>query len=158
MDQKIRRYLISVSFFISCVVAPVLPVFADEATGGGAPVVVAPGQPAAAATDGSGMATTAAGQPPQPSLLSMALPFIVMIAVMYFLMIRPQQKKMKDHQAMVSSLKDGDDVVTSSGILGKITGMNEKVVTLEVANNVKIKILKSQVNQVVKGAIPDLQS
>jgi preprotein translocase subunit YajC len=88
---------------------------------------------------------------PQQSVMGMALPFVIMLAVMYFLMIRPQQKKMKEHQGMMNSLKDGDEVITSSGIIGTIQGMNDKVVTLEVSKNVQLKVLKSQVNQVLKG-------
>ena len=59
---------------------------------------------------------------------------------------------------MLSALKDGDEVITTSGIIGTIQGMNDKVVTLEVAKNVQFKILKSQVNQVVKGSIQDIKS
>ncbi|MBL7715300.1 MAG: preprotein translocase subunit YajC [Bdellovibrionales bacterium] len=83
-------------------------------------------------------------------------PFAMMFGVIYFLMIRPQQKRLKDQQEMIGALKDGDEVLTASGILGKITGIAEKVVTLEVAQNVRIKILKSQVSQVIKGQIKDL--
>ncbi len=91
-------------------------------------------------------------------MLGMALPFIIMLGIMYFLMIRPQQKRMKEHQNLLSGLKNGDEVITSAGILGTIAGMSEKVVTLEVSKNVQLKVLKSQVNQVVKGPIQDLQA
>ena len=87
----------------------------------------------------------------------MAVPFLIMLGVMYFLMIRPQQKRMKEHQSLMSSLQNGDEVVTSAGIIGTIAGMSDKVVTLEVSKNVQLKILKSQVNQVVKGPIKDIQ-
>ncbi len=97
-----------------------------------------------------------AGIPQQPGLAGMLLPFLAMFGVIYFLMIRPQQKKMKEQQAMLGALKHGDEVVTASGILGKITGITDKVVTVEVADGVKIKILKSQVGQVIKGQIKDL--
>jgi len=133
--------------------------FADETAS--APPVVAPGQPAAvqnvnpATTATTAVATTA--EAPKQSTLGMFLPFIIMLAVMYFIMIRPQQKKMKEHQGMLSALKDGDEVITSSGIIGTIQGMSEKVVTLEVAKNVQMKVLKSQVNTVVKGSITELK-
>ncbi len=146
------------SLLVSLSVAPI--VRADDAPVS-APNVVAPAQPAAvqntnpvAAAPGS----AAAAAPQQPGALGLALPFIVMLGIMYFLMIRPQQKRMKEHQTLVTSLKNGDEVVTSSGILGTIAGMSEKVVTLEVAKNVQIKVLKSQVNQVVKGPIQDIQA
>ena len=74
------------------------------------------------------------------------------------MMIRPQQKKMKEHQGLISALKDGDEVITSSGIIGTIQGMSDRVVTLEVAKNVQLKILKSQVNQVVKGPIQEIKA
>jgi preprotein translocase subunit YajC len=133
--------------------------FADDQSS--APVVVAPAQPAAVQAVNTNAATTtsaAAPAAPQQSLFGMALPFIIMLGVMYFLMIRPQQKKMKEHQGMISALKAGDEVITSSGIIGTIQGMTEKVVTLEVSKNVQIKILKSQVNQVVKGQIQELNA
>jgi preprotein translocase subunit YajC len=130
-----------------------------------APPVIAPGQPAAvqnvnpaATATTATTAVAAAPAAPQQSLLGMAMPFVIMLAVMYFLMIRPQQKKMKEHQGMIGSLKDGDEVITSSGIIGTIQGMSEKVVTLEIAKNVHMKVLKSQVNQVVKGQIQDLNA
>lgn len=94
--------------------------------------------------------------PTQPGLFSMLLPFIAMFAVVYFLMIRPQQKKMKEQQNMLNTLNHGDQVVTASGILGKITGIAEKVVTIEIAENVRVKVLKSQVAQVIKGQIKEL--
>jgi preprotein translocase subunit YajC len=59
---------------------------------------------------------------------------------------------------MITALKHGDEIVTNSGILGKVTGITDKVVTVEVADNVKVKMLKSQVSQVVKGSIKELSS
>jgi len=94
--------------------------------------------------------------PPQPGIGGMLVPFIAMFLVVYFLMIRPQQKKMKEQQAMLSSLQTGDEVITVSGIIGRITGLTEKVVTLEISDGVKIKVLRSHVGQVVKGQIKDL--
>ncbi len=105
---------------------------------------------------GAAVATSAAAS--QPSTLGMIFPFVLMFGVVYFLMIRPQQKKMKEQQALLAALKTGDEVVTSSGLLGKISGIAEKVVTLDLGNNVKVKMLKSQVAQVVKGQINELNS
>jgi preprotein translocase subunit YajC len=132
--------------------------FADDVS---APNVVAPAQPAAAANVGAvntTATTTTAAPAAQPSMLGMALPFVVMLGIMYFLMIRPQQKRMKQHQALLSELKNGDEVVTNAGIIGVIAGMSEKVVTIEISKNVQMKVLKSQVNQVVKGSVPELQA
>ena len=106
----------------------------------------------------SGMAAEGASAPAEsPGIFGMLFPFLLMFGILYFLIIRPQQKRMKNHQALISSLKQGDEVVTSSGILGTIRGLTEKVITLEVADNVKIKVLKSQIAQVVKGQIKDLE-
>ena len=81
----------------------------------------------------------------------MVMPFALMFVVFYFLLIRPQQKKMKEQEQMVSGLQKGDEVVTQSGIFGKIHGITDKVVDLEIANNVRIKILKAQVATTLKG-------
>jgi preprotein translocase subunit YajC len=93
--------------------------------------------------------------PPQSFLMNM-VPMIGIMAVFYFLMIRPQQKKLKEQQSMISKLKQGDDILTSSGILGKVTDVNEKVVTVEVADKVRVRMLKSQVTQVMQGNLKDL--
>ena len=94
--------------------------------------------------------------PAQPGFGGMLVPFLAMFAVVYLLMIRPQQKKLKEQQDMLGALKHGDEVLTASGILGKVTGIAEKVVTVEVADNVRVKMMKSQVSQVIKGNIKDL--
>ena len=88
---------------------------------------------------------------PQPSTLGMMLPFVMMAGVFYFLMIRPQQKKVKDHEVLVNTLQKGEEVITRAGIIGKIHGVAEKFITLEVDQNVRIKILKSQVETVLRG-------
>ncbi|MEO5969131.1 MAG: preprotein translocase subunit YajC [Bdellovibrionia bacterium] len=92
----------------------------------------------------------------QPAGFMAFMPFLLMFGVLYFLILRPQQKKLKDQQQMLTSLKHGDEIVTTSGILGKVTGITDKVVTVEVADNVKVKMLKSQVSQVIKGSVKDL--
>lgn len=89
----------------------------------------------------------------QPSVFEALLPFIVLMVVMYFLMIRPQVKKAKEHQKFVTELKRGDDVVTTSGILGRIEGLTESVVTLEVADGVRLKMLRSQVASSTKSSL-----
>jgi preprotein translocase subunit YajC len=82
---------------------------------------------------GGGSATT--------TLLFMGLLF----AIMYFVMIRPQQKQAKEHRALLSALKKGDDVVTQSGLLGKIYAVTDRIVTLEVANGVRVRVLKTSI-------------
>jgi len=78
------------------------------------------------------------------------LPLVAMFAIFYFLLIRPQQKRAKDHKAMLESVKRGDDVVTSGGVHGKVAGITDDVLTLEVAPNVKIRVQKQAVANVVK--------
>ena len=78
-----------------------------------------------------------------PFLLPLAL-----IVLFYFMILRPQQKRQKDHQAMISAVKRGDTVVLASGILGKVTGVGETEVTVEIAPNVPVKVVKSQLQEV----------
>ncbi len=85
----------------------------------------------------------------QASPFGMLLPMIVIFAAFYFLLIRPQQKKQKAHTALVAALKEGDEVLTAGGILGKITGVSEHYVIVKVAENTEIKMQKSSVAQVV---------
>jgi preprotein translocase subunit YajC len=80
-----------------------------------------------------------------PSALTSLVPIIFMIVVMYFLIIRPQAKKQKAHHGFLANMKRGDQVVTSSGILGTIEGITDQFVTLEIAPDVRIKIMKTQI-------------
>ena len=80
---------------------------------------------------------------------SFLLPMVVIFAAFYFLLIRPQQKKQKAHSALVSGLKEGDEILTAGGMLGKITGVSEHYVVVKIAENTEIKMQKSSVSQVV---------
>lgn len=73
-------------------------------------------------------------------------------AVFYFLLIRPQQKKVKAQQDFLAALQKGDDVVTSGGIYGKITGITDTVVTLEIADNLRIKVARQAISQLPTAA------
>lgn len=97
--------------------------------------------------DSPAMAQAEAGG---PSMLMNFVPFVAMIGVMYFLMIRPQMKKQKEHQNLLSALKRGDEVLTAGGILGRIEGITDKFVTLEISAGVRIKMLRSQVVSLFK--------
>jgi len=77
------------------------------------------------------------------------LPMVIIFAAFYFLLIRPQQKKQKAHTALVSGLKEGDEILTAGGMLGKITGVSEHYVVVKIAENTEIKMQKSSVSQVV---------
>lgn len=68
------------------------------------------------------------------------VPLLLMFAIFYFLLIRPQQKKQKQHRQLLANLKKGDTVVTAGGIHGKITGLTDTVVTLEIAEKVRVKV------------------
>ncbi len=81
----------------------------------------------------------------QPSSFEMFLPFIFIFVIFYFLIIRPQSKRQKEHQKFLSELKRGDEVVTASGILGRVEGITDTVVTVEIADGVKVKMLRTQV-------------
>lgn len=81
----------------------------------------------------------------QPNMFEMFFPFAIVLVVMYFFMIRPQSKKMKEHEAFLKDLKRGDQVITASGILGTVDGFTDHFVTLEIASGVKIKVLRKQI-------------
>ena len=82
--------------------------------------------------------------------LTSFLPLVLMFVVFYFLLIWPQQKKAKAHRQVLANLQKGDNVVTSSGIYGQITGITDTTVTLEIAEKVRIKVSRSAVAGVVK--------
>lgn len=95
----------------------------------------------------------AAGGDMQSSLMSM-LPLVLMFVVLYFVMIRPQMKKAKEHKAMIEALAKGDEVATAGGILGKVTKLGEGFIDIEVANGVEVHLQRSAVVQVLpKGSI-----
>ena len=95
----------------------------------------------------------AAGGDLQSSLMGM-LPLVLMFVVLYFVMIRPQMKKAKDHKAMVESLAKGDEVATAGGILGKVTKLGDSFINIEVASGVEVQLQRSVVVQVLpKGSI-----
>lgn len=82
------------------------------------------------------------------------LPLVAIFAVFYFLLIRPQQKKAKDHRAMTEAVSKGDEVVTAGGTLGKITGLGENFVTVEVASGVEIKVQRASIQALMpKGTV-----
>jgi len=82
------------------------------------------------------------------------LPLIVIFAVFYFMLIRPQMKRAKEHKLLISQLNKGDEVITNGGLLGKITDVSEAFVTLELADNLQIKLQRQAVANVMpKGTI-----
>jgi preprotein translocase subunit YajC len=89
-----------------------------------------------------------------PGGLMSFLPLIVIFAVFYFMLIRPQMKRSKEHKQLVSQLGKGDEVVTNGGLLGRITEVTDSFITLEIADNVQIKLQRQAVTTVMpKGTI-----
>jgi preprotein translocase subunit YajC len=91
----------------------------------------------------------AAPAAPASSPFQMPILMLLMLGVMYFLLIRPQQKRAKEHQNLLAKLGAGDEVVTAGGILGRITEVSDNFLTIEIAEGVRIKVQKSQVSQLV---------
>ena len=100
-------------------------------------------------------AQAAAGASGSVSLIANIMPLVLVFAIMYFLLIRPQQRKMKDHKALVEGLRRGDQVITSGGILGKVVKVNDDgVVEIEIAEGVKVKVIKSTITTVTSKTEP----
>ena len=89
-------------------------------------------------------ATSAAANATQNPIMQFA-PFILVFVIFYFLMLRPQKKKMEEEKQLLESLKAGDEIFTKSGIIGEIKGLTAKIATIETTEGVKIKILRSQI-------------
>ncbi|MFT5504357.1 MAG: preprotein translocase subunit YajC [Gammaproteobacteria bacterium] len=93
----------------------------------------------------------------QGGTLELILPLVLMFGIFYFLLIRPQQKKAKEHKNMVGSIKKGDEIVTTGGILAKVTDSDDNFLTCKISNNVEIKLQSQAVSTVLpKGTIKNL--
>ncbi|GMR01274.1 MAG: preprotein translocase subunit YajC [Gammaproteobacteria bacterium] len=100
-------------------------------------------------------AGTQAANAPQFDPMAMILP-IGLVVLFYFFLIRPQSKRQKEHKQMVKDLQKGEEVITSGGILGKITSVNENFVTLEIAKDVSLNVQKSAIQTIMpKGTIKE---
>ncbi|OWQ90470.1 preprotein translocase subunit YajC [Roseateles aquatilis] len=98
-------------------------------------------------------AQAAGGSDPTGGFLQM-LPLVAVFVVMYFVMIRPQMKRQKEHKALVEALAKGDEVITSGGMLGKVTKLGESYLTVEIAQGVEIQVQRGSVLQVLpKGTV-----
>jgi len=102
----------------------------------------APGAPAGSPAGAPAM--------PAPNPVTAIFPFILIAIIFYFLIIRPQQKRLKEHQALVSAVKTGDEIVTNSGIHGIVANVKEATLIVKVADNVKIEFDKTAVAKVEK--------
>jgi preprotein translocase subunit YajC len=96
------------------------------------------------------MGAPPAGASGGQSAIMQIFPLILMFGIFYFLLIRPQQKKAKEHRALIDALKKGDQVITAAGIFGKVTSVDESVVSLEIAPGITIKISKGHIASLVK--------
>ncbi|MEI6098246.1 MAG: preprotein translocase subunit YajC [Alphaproteobacteria bacterium] len=97
----------------------------------------------------------AAAAPGAGSIIGQFLPLILIFGIMYFLLIRPQQKKMKELKAMIQAVRRGDEVITAGGIIGKVTKVNdENRVEIEIATGVKVQVVKSTITQVLSKTEP----
>ena len=99
----------------------------------------------------------AQGAGPSGGMESMLL-IVLMFVVLYFLMIRPQMKRAKEHKGMIEALQKGDEVVTAGGVLGRISRINENYITLEIASNIEIQVQRPAVQLVLpKGTIKNIE-
>lgn len=99
-------------------------------------------------------AQAAGAAPAGGSSLMQLLPLVLMFVVLYFIMIRPQMKKQKEHKAMIDALAKGDEVVTAGGMLGRVTSLSEGYIGVQVSNGVEVQMQRSAVVQVLpKGTI-----
>ena len=76
-------------------------------------------------------------------------PFVLIFVIFYFLMIRPQQRRVKEHQASIAAIKKGDDVITGGGIRGRVTKVSDDEAEVEIAQGVRIRVVKSTISQVL---------
>jgi preprotein translocase subunit YajC len=98
-------------------------------------------------------AAAAAGGDMQSTLMSM-LPLLLMFAVLYFVMIRPQMKKQKEHRSMIDALAKGDEIVTGGGLLGKVSKIGDAYISVELATGVEVQMQRQAVVQVLpKGTL-----
>lgn len=96
-----------------------------------------------------------AAAPGAGGAIAQFLPLILIFAIMYFLLIRPQQKKLKEHKAMVEALRRGDQVVTAGGIVGKVASVGaDGMLEVEIAPNVKVKVMRGTITQVMSKTEP----
>ena len=82
------------------------------------------------------------------------VPLILMFVIFYFLLIRPQQKKTKEHKQMIDNLKTGDRIITSGGLHGRVTGVSESTLTVEIAEKVRVKVNRGSVSAIMQAGSP----
>lgn len=93
-------------------------------------------------------AQSATAAAPQGSFLGAIMPFILILPIFYFLLIRPQQRRLKAHRAMIAAVKKGDIVVTAGGLIGKVVKVSDTEVEVELAPSVKVRVIKATLSEV----------
>lgn len=88
------------------------------------------------------------GGPEGPSLLLNLLPFVLIFVIMYFLIIRPQRQKMKQHQEMINNVRRGDTIVTNGGLIGKVAKAEDAELSVEVAEGIRVRIARAMISEV----------
>ena len=102
-----------------------------------------------------GTAWAQAGSGATPSPLVNFFPLVLVFAVFYFLLIRPQQQKAKEQRAMLANLKRNDEVITAGGLYGKVVNLSDSIVTLEIAPNVRVRVDRPQIASLAKSGPPE---
>ena len=100
------------------------------------------------------------GQPNQgegPGLMSNVILFGSIILIFYFMIIRPQQKRTKERQKLIESMKKGDKVITSGGMYGTVAGLDEKTVLVEIADKIKVKLDRSAITTIISESAPEIK-
>ncbi len=90
----------------------------------------------------------------EPSFIASLIPLILIFVIFYFLLIRPQQKRAKEHRQMVENLRRGDQVVTAGGVKGKVTKVGDDEVEVEIAKDIKVSVIKSTISAVLSRTEP----
>ncbi len=102
------------------------------------------------------MAGAVGGAPSGPGIMDFAFP-IVLLVLFYFMLIRPQSKRAKEHRLMQESLAKGDEVVTDGGLMGKIINVGDNAITVQLADNLEVKVRRESINSVLpKGTLKQL--
>lgn len=91
---------------------------------------------------------------PAGAAFAQFIPLILIFAIMYFLMIRPQQKRLKEHREMVAAVKKGDQVITQGGIIGKVTTLRDDELEVEIATGVRVRVVRNSLSQVLAKTAP----
>lgn len=91
------------------------------------------------------IAQSGGAQDPGGGLFGLMMPMIIIFGIMYFLVIRPQSKKQREHESLLNNLKSGDKVVTQGGLMGKITHVDQDVLTLDLGDRVRVKVMRTHV-------------